>query len=145
MLRAARDGGVGEVHRTAQVVHKVLGRVLHRLADERKGGEVHHRVEAALPAQRDDPVAVGKVSFDELRAGIDRVAVAGYERVEDRDLVAHVEKILHTGAADVSGSAGYQYVFHKTVPPMLLAYGEIYHLTRRKTIPGVQECDSQIT
>ena len=77
---------------------------------------MHHRVEAPLAAQVDDPLAVGEVPADELRARIDRVAVPREQRVEDGDPIPPIQQILHTGAADVASAPRDQHMFHDNSP-----------------------------
>ena len=58
-----------------------------------------------------DFLAMLQVALDEFGARIERLAVALGQVVEDRDLVAGLEQLLHANAADVAGAAGDEY-FH---------------------------------
>ena len=89
--------------RAAQVVRPVLGRVRHRLADQRLGGEVQHRLDAVGQHLGG---AVAQRALDERGAGRHRVGVPGGQVVEHGDLVPGRDQLRGDDAADVSGTAG---------------------------------------
>ena len=61
-----------------------------------------------LPGDAGHEIPVPRAPLVEGGARVDGAAVAAREVVEDRDLLARREELLHEGAADVAGAAGHE-------------------------------------
>ena len=99
--------------RAAQVVRPVLGRVRHRLADQRLGREVQHRLGAVGEHLGG---AVAQRALDERGAGRHGVGEPGGQVVEHRDVVPGRDQLPGHDAADVAGPAGDEHS-HVIRPP----------------------------
>ena len=98
--------GIQEVDPSIDVVTKIFGRIHHRLAHQRVGGEVHHGVGSGLAQSGGDLLGLLQVPENERHAGIDRFAVSLGEIVEYRHFMAEIEHLLYADAADIAGAAG---------------------------------------
>ena len=56
--------------------------------------------------------AIKEVALEKLGPGINRLAMAFAQVVENRHLVALIKKLFNADAADVAGSAGHENGFH---------------------------------
>ena len=91
---------------SAQVVRPVLGRIRHRLANQRVRGEVEDGLDVAFGQH-----AGGLVTdrgADERRVVRYRVLVAGGQVVEHRHVMPGREQVHGDYAADIPGAAGNQ-------------------------------------
>ncbi len=95
--------------RAAQVGRPVLGRLRHRLADQRLRREVQDRLGAV---GQDLGGAVTHRALDERGPGRHRVGVPGGQVVEHRDLVSGRDELRGHHASDVPGAAGDEH-FHE--------------------------------
>src|SRR5438552_12534658 len=98
------DHRVEKIEAVGDVIPKIFGRVLHRFADERAGGEMHDRIGPMLRQRFLDRLSILQIAFDELRARVDRGAMAFAEIIEDADLMAFVEQQLGANASDVASA-----------------------------------------
>ena len=98
--------GVQQVEAAGYVDLEELRRFGRRLADQRLGRQVRHRVRAHRGHHLREPGAIAQVALEERRPGRHGRAMPVREIVERGDRVAVREQALGHHAADVSGRAG---------------------------------------
>jgi hypothetical protein len=89
-------------------------RLLHRLAYQRLGGEVHHGIRAMLAESSINCRPIRKITGHISRLRVDCRTVALGEIVEYHDRLACSDQLLDNHATDVSRSAGYK-DFHEVL------------------------------
>ncbi len=104
-FHAGLDHGVEQVHAGRDVVAEILRWVLHGLAHQRVGGEVHDRFRGGRAEGGLDDFALLQVALHEGGALVDGALVSLAEVIENHHLVARVEELLHADAADVPSAA----------------------------------------
>ena len=87
------------------VVAEIFGGILHRLADQSVGGEVHDGFGFGLLERTADFLPARKIAADERRPLVNRATMTFRQIVEDNDIVAFIEQELDANAPDISRSA----------------------------------------
>jgi hypothetical protein len=101
----SRDHGIEQIQSIANVVPKILGRVLHRLANQRVSGEMHHSVRPMSDKGSLDLLAIRKLAFNKMRPGINRVPMAFTEIIENGNFMPLIEQEFGANAPDIARAA----------------------------------------
>ena len=108
--------GVEEIDPVRHVVAEIFRRIGHRLADQRVGREMHHRVGREFLDRQSHRHPVRQVGLVKRGPRIHRRAVPFGQVVQHRDPVSAVEHFLHADASDVARAAGDQNFHGQLIP-----------------------------
>ena len=108
MAHAAGDRAFDQRAGIGGVVAVIAERIVHRVRNHDRGGEVDDGVDAVLADEPRHQRLIAGLADDERHARRHSPAMPGRKIVEDDDAFAGVDQIMHHLAADIARAAGDQ-------------------------------------
>ena len=76
---------------------------------------MHHRIKLAPLKKRDQAITIRQIEVDKFTyPRINGTAVPGDQGIQHRNVVVAIQQIFGTNTADITGTAGNKYLFHKS-------------------------------
>jgi hypothetical protein len=109
MLYARLDHRIEKRARLARIVVVIAQRIGNRIRHDDRAREMNDGIDLPVRDHPGDELCIGDIADDKLRFGCHGPVEAGRQPVENKNLLARIEKLPHHVTADISGAPGDQY------------------------------------